>query len=460
MKEVFAAAVLYVSTVLGFSQSIAENSLDKWQEEVLANPRNSVAHFHIGEILMLRQNYQSAANEFREALNGDLNPKWTEVLSHIDLGRIFEITGQHERSVNEYTQARKTNDNTRGALERVAEYLKQAESGYDLPAPAGVSRVGNGVIEPEPIERTEPEYSEEGLRAGLEGTVLLAGVIAEDGSAHNLRVVREIGLGLDEKAIEAVKRWRFAPGSYQGKPAPVFASIPVDFFLPAKRSRWHLIQATFRPPEGASRPTFASAKYPVGAGIGPSAMDEGGILVAVGRQAMVRVSFDVDKQGNPVHFQVQKASEEVWGGEAIALVHDWRFTPGEKNGVPISVPCTLDLVWGERNLTRSVWARLRAVADAQSSDSGGGIDVPTVIYKLDPSYSEEARNAKLEGTVVVSLVVGEDGAPRDMRIVKALGLGLDEKAIESLAAWRFRPAFVNGQPAPVAVNVEVNFRLR
>src|SRR5450755_3837130 len=118
MKEVFAAAVLYVSTVLGFSQSIAENSLDKWQEEVLANPRNSVAHFHIGEILMLRQNYQSAANEFREALNGDLNPKWTEVLSHIDLGRIFEITGQHERSVNEYTQARKTNDNTRGALER------------------------------------------------------------------------------------------------------------------------------------------------------------------------------------------------------------------------------------------------------------------------------------------------------------------------------------------------------
>jgi TonB family protein len=250
---------------------------------------------------------------------------------------------------------------------------------------------------------------------------LLAGVIAEDGSAHDLRVVREVGLGLDEKAIEAVKNWRFAPGSYQGQPAP-------DFFLPAKRSRWHLIQATFRPPEGASRPTFASAKYPVGAGIGPSAMDEGGILVAVGRQAMVRVSFDINEQGNPVHFQVQKASEEVWGGEAIAVVHDWRFTPGEKNGVPISVPCTLELAWGERNLTPSVWARLRAVADSQPSGSGGGIDVPTVIYKLDPSYSEEARNAKLEGTVVVSLVVGEDGAPRDMRIVKALGLGLSSAA--------------------------------
>jgi TonB family protein len=288
---------------------------------------------------------------------------------------------------------------------------------------------------------------------------LLAVVIAEDGLAHDLRVVRELGLGLDDKAIEAVKKWRFAPGSHQGQPAPAIVSFAVDFFLPAKRSRWHLIQATFRPPEGASRPIFASAKYPLGAGIGPSARDEGGILVAVGRQATVRVSFEVNEQGNPVHFQVKKASEEMWAAEAIALVRDWRFTPGEKNGVPISVPCTLDLAWGERNLTRSAWERLRASADSQPLRSGGGIDMPTVIYRLDPSYSEEARNAKLEGTVVVSLVVGEDGAPRDMRIVKPLGHGLDEKAIEALAAWRFRPPRLNGQPAPVAVNVEVNFRL-
>ena len=172
----------------------------------------------------------------------------------------------------------------------VAEFLRETEPADDPPLPAG-ARAANGIALTEPVERTEPEYSEEGLRAGLEGTVLLAGVIDADGSAQNLRIVNSLGLGLDEKAIETVQKWRFAPGSYQGQPTPAPVSIAVDFFLPAKRSRWHLIQATFRPPEGASRPVFLSAKYPVGAGIiGVSAREEGGILVAVHRQAMVRLS--------------------------------------------------------------------------------------------------------------------------------------------------------------------------
>ena len=73
---------------------------------------------------MLQNNYQSAANEFREALNGDLDPKWTEVWSHINLGKIFDITSQRERAVNEYTQAIRTKDNTQSAQEEASKYLK------------------------------------------------------------------------------------------------------------------------------------------------------------------------------------------------------------------------------------------------------------------------------------------------------------------------------------------------
>ena len=83
-----------------------------------------MAHYRVAEIFFLQHNYQSAANEFREALNGDLEPKWVEVWSHIYLGKIFDITGQRERAVNEYTQAQRTRDNTQGAQDEVAKYLR------------------------------------------------------------------------------------------------------------------------------------------------------------------------------------------------------------------------------------------------------------------------------------------------------------------------------------------------
>ena len=64
----------------------------------------------------MQKNYQSSANSFRDALRGDDDPKWTQVWSHVNLGKIFDVTGQRERAVNEYRQAIQTNDNTQGAI--------------------------------------------------------------------------------------------------------------------------------------------------------------------------------------------------------------------------------------------------------------------------------------------------------------------------------------------------------
>jgi aminopeptidase N len=99
-------------------------ALREYQKALEANRTGSLAHYRIAEVFFLQNNYQSAANEFREALNGDLQPKWTEVWSHINLGKIFDITGQRERAVNEYKQAERTKDNTQGALEEAAKFLK------------------------------------------------------------------------------------------------------------------------------------------------------------------------------------------------------------------------------------------------------------------------------------------------------------------------------------------------
>ncbi len=90
---------------------------------------------------------------------------------------------------------------------------------------------------------------------------------------------------------------------------------------------------------------------------------------------------------------------------------------------------------------------------------GGGVSAPKALYAPDPEYSEEARKAKYQGTVVLWLVVGADGQPQQIRVQRSLGMGLDEKAIEAVRQWKFEPAKKDGQAVPVMINVEVNFRL-
>ncbi len=91
-------------------------ALIEYQKALDANKTSSLAAYRIGEIFFNQRNYQSAANSFRDALRGDDDPKWTEVWSHVQLGRIFDVTGQRDRAVNEYRLAVQTNDNTQGAV--------------------------------------------------------------------------------------------------------------------------------------------------------------------------------------------------------------------------------------------------------------------------------------------------------------------------------------------------------
>ncbi len=90
---------------------------------------------------------------------------------------------------------------------------------------------------------------------------------------------------------------------------------------------------------------------------------------------------------------------------------------------------------------------------------GGDVSAPNLVQKVEPEYTEEARKACLSGSVLVSLVIDEHGVPRDIRVVRPLGLGLDEKAMEAVSTWRFKPALRNGQPVAIRARVEVNFRI-
>jgi len=90
---------------------------------------------------------------------------------------------------------------------------------------------------------------------------------------------------------------------------------------------------------------------------------------------------------------------------------------------------------------------------------GGGVSNPVLVYAPDPEFSDEARRAKYQGVCVVSLIVDSQGNPQRVRVVRPLGMGLDEKALEAVRQYKFKPAVFQGKPVPVEINIEVNFRI-
>jgi protein TonB len=90
---------------------------------------------------------------------------------------------------------------------------------------------------------------------------------------------------------------------------------------------------------------------------------------------------------------------------------------------------------------------------------GGSVRPPIAIYTPDPEFSEEARKAKFSGNVVVSLIVDASGNPKNVHVLRGVGMGLDEKAVAAVQQYKFKPALQNGKPVAVYLNVEVNFQI-
>jgi aminopeptidase N len=111
-------------------------AIQEYQKALDVQPTFSLPHFRMGEAMFYQKNYQAAANAFRAALGGDADPKWTQVWGHIYIGKIYDLLGQRERAVNEYSLAQHTNDNTAGALQEAGRYLQKPYDGSMTPLAA------------------------------------------------------------------------------------------------------------------------------------------------------------------------------------------------------------------------------------------------------------------------------------------------------------------------------------
>jgi TonB family protein len=304
-------------------------------------PVSSLAALRAGEEFLKQHNFQAAAIEFAAAAKGDRDPAWTVVWSHVGLGRAFDASGQRERAVAEYHLALDTKDNTFGALGFANMYLWKAPAPDDAsPSPTNPDSVAGPTV----LTRVEPEYSAEGLLARLEGNVTVGVSLDRDGKITGLHVLESLGLGLDEAALAAVRRWTFVPAMLRGQPESVVTPVRVQFRLPSRVPGWHVTKIQFANPDGADRPvlTYASGLAP--GKMSPELADEAAIDAAMSRNPNATVSMEIDALGNPGKIHVDAASLPEWGDDAISAISQWKFSPSLQSGTAIAVPCVIELV--------------------------------------------------------------------------------------------------------------------
>ena len=181
-------------------------------------------------------------------------------------------------------------------------------------------------------------------------------------------------------------------------------------------------------------------------------------------QGQVLLQVTVEENG-AVSRAAALSGEGALAISAVNAVSKWRFQPFTQDGHPLRVQQNLVFNFDPSSKVAELQLPLADPTPAKLPSVsgvfrvGGGVSPPRALYSPNPEYSDEARRAKYEGVCVLSLVVGPDGLPRDIRVARSLGMGLDEKAIEAVKQWRFNPALKDGRPVAAAINIEVNFRL-
>jgi TonB family protein len=287
--------------------------------------------------------------------------------------------------------------------------------------------------------RVEPEYSPEARAAGLQSSVIVSIDIMPDGHIQNPRVIHGPGMGLDQMAVDAIKQWRYDAVNPNAR--IMHQAVDVPFRL-KPQGPWVFDGSVLAGNSGGAAAT-QSMKPELLRYVAPDA-------ALCSAQGYVGLSFNIGVNGVPSDIQVTTAPDDRVGRGVLKTVQSWRFRATAENG---------------SNRTGSARVLLECRPAGTSIEQSNiypasVVTAPVPLFKVDPEYSEEARNAKLEGDVALSFVVETDGKVSGVQIVKPLGSDLNVQAIASVLQWRFQPAMKDAKPVRARVQTAVSFRLR
>jgi TonB family protein len=262
----------------------------------------------------------------------------------------------------------------------------------------------------EPVTQVPVVYPPEAKKAGIQGNVKLRVAINKDGGVMDINV-RSGPPQLVKAALEAVSQWRYSPAK------EVRVTIVTIFFALG----WCAAAPLPPPlkPLSAVRPVYPA------------------VAKAAGIQGSVRMRIKVSKDGRVIDFGVLSGPPTLVKA-ALDAVTQWRYPPMEKVAV---TDVALDF-------------RLPKAGEEEP-----GVAPPMAVYKPEPDYTEEARDAKLEGTVLLSVTVAADGTVTDVKVTRSLGKGLDESAVKRVKTWKFLPATKAGKPVAWTGAIEVAFQM-
>ena len=333
-------------------------------------------------------------------------------------------------------------------------------SGGGIGASSGRPQMGSlGVTKPILLHKVEPEFSEQARKAKYQGTVTLTVVVNENGDVKDARVIKSLGLGLDEKAIEAVNKWKFRPGEKDGKPVAVTATIQVNFRL--LQTIWTVRRAQF---SSAGAPTIDSNPQ------NPWSVDCSG-------QGSVTIGLTVGADGVPAHARVLRTTDILANEAALAAINTLRFKPALQDGKPVESEGEIELACAAPKLlpvlpqlpTPPLGGAAGGVMGAgprspQAAQAAGSIEVPAAVEGANlvrgdqPAYPELALQARISGAVELEAIIAKDGTVEELSVLNGHPL-LREAALAAVKKWVYQPTLLNGQPVKVRTTIDVIFTL-
>jgi TonB family protein len=322
-----------------------------------------------------------------------------------------------------------------------------ARAGSETSKPTAVSK-------PTLLTKAEPHYSEIARKLRVEGTVGLQVVIKADGTLQAVKVVRPVGYGLDENAIETAREFRFNPSMKDGKPIAVLANLDMVFRLGGieKSKTWTTGPMVFAAAPGLSLPFVEDGAMPKP---GSEVSDESVVL-----------EFTVTAGGAVRDIHAIHGSDAAAELLAASLA-TWKFRPATTGETAVEATARIRFVKGQGDddakapLTPPVpEGKSTELQQALENSAAVGFSEPVLLHRVDAEYSDAARAAGVKGVVELRIIVDAAGNVLNPTVITGLGSGLDQKAIEAVSQWKFTPAYKDGKPVAMSKTVEINFGLQ
>lgn len=294
------------------------------------------------------------------------------------------------------------------------------------------------------VQKVEPKYTEEARAAGLQGTVSLYVEVDGGGKPSEVQVMEGLGMGLDEEAVKAVKQWEWQPRPRSKDNVQDALEVNVRFALEPP-GPW-LADSEYYRAAIPNRGRYGEIVRPVP--IRYAAPDAAACREAGG----TAVRMTVGKDGAPRDVRPEGGGS-LPGDAAVKAVESWRFKPASGNG---------------KTLEAQAWVEFECRPGGNAAKPGdplpryrvgGTVSPPVLLTKSEPEYSERARQAKLQGRSLLYAQISPEGKAAEIHVYQRLGKGLDQKAVEAVKHWRFKPGMKGDKAVTVEATIEVNFRL-